>query len=89
MTLEEKQMSNALLKCRFLPGSFDKRFVNQLPNWTDRDMTENGRATLLRLYKKYRGQIPDYKNFADDRADYNAMRENTMNIGFEQGNTID
>lgn len=60
MTLIEKQIAESLLKCRFLPGSFDKRFVNQLPNWTERELTEKGRTTLYRLYEKYRGQIRDY-----------------------------
>ena len=60
MTQIEKHIAERLMKCRFLPGSFDKRFVNQLDNWTDRDMTTAGRTTLFRLYEKYRGQIPDY-----------------------------
>lgn len=60
MTNAEKIISVALSKCRFLPGSFDKRFVNQLPNWQEREMTKSGRTTLYRLYEKYRKQIPDY-----------------------------
>jgi hypothetical protein len=60
MTNAEKTIAEALGKCRFLPGSFDKRFVNQLPNWIDREMTKAGRTTLYRLYEKYRKQIPDY-----------------------------
>jgi len=60
MTPIEKQIAADLSRCRFLPGSFDKKFVKQLPNWVDRDMTKAGRTTLYRLYEKYRGQIPDY-----------------------------
>lgn len=57
MTSEEIKMANALLKCTFLPASFDKKFVKQLPNWKERDMTPEGKALLEKLYYKYRKQI--------------------------------
>lgn len=57
MTSEEIKMANALLKCRLLPASFDKKFVKQLPNWKERDMTPEGKAMLEKLYYKYRKQI--------------------------------
>jgi predicted nucleic acid binding AN1-type Zn finger protein len=33
--------------------------------------------------------FPRLKNFTNERADYSAMKENKMDIGREQGNTID
>jgi len=61
MTATEIKVANALLQCTFLPGSFDKRFVKQLPNWQDREMTEKGRAMMLKLFQKYRRQIRNYE----------------------------
>lgn len=60
MTQGEKYAAEALSNCSFLPGSFDKKFVRQITNWHDRDMTDNGRETLKRLLMKYRRQIPEY-----------------------------
>jgi hypothetical protein len=60
MTTVEKKITASLQRCSFLPGSFDKRFVNQLDNWTDREMTAKGRETLFKLYVKYRRQIKDF-----------------------------
>lgn len=56
MTKEERKMANALRMCSFIPGSFDKKFVGQLANWEDREMTDKGREFLKKLYKKYRRQ---------------------------------
>jgi len=61
MTTTELRVASALTRCRFLPGSFDKRFVNQLSNWIDRDMTEAGKRKMIELLHKYRRQIPNYK----------------------------
>lgn len=57
MTDEERDMANALLKCTFQPASFDKSWVKQLPNWSDREMTPKGKEMLKKLYYKYRKQI--------------------------------
>lgn len=59
MTTAEKKFADALSNCSFLPGSADKRFVKQLPNWHDRGMTVKGRAHMLKLAVKYRRQIPN------------------------------
>jgi hypothetical protein len=60
MTEIEKHMANGLKFCTFLPGSFDKRFVKQLDNWIDREMTTDGRSMMVKLYHKYRRQISNY-----------------------------
>jgi hypothetical protein len=60
MTEIEKKVANRLMRCTFLPGSFHKRFVKQLKNWADRDMTEKGRALMIDLFHRYRNQIFDY-----------------------------
>jgi hypothetical protein len=46
MTELERQIAWSLRRCTFLPGSFDKRFVKQLPNWQEKEMTEKGRAMI-------------------------------------------
>lgn len=61
MTNNELQIANALSKCSFLPGTFDKRFVKQLPNWQEKELTVKGRAMLIKLMVKYRRQIPNYE----------------------------
>lgn len=65
MTLEEKILANELMKCSFLPGSFDKKFVKQLPNWYSKPMTQKGKKTLVDLFHKYKRQISDYKSLCD------------------------
>lgn len=37
----------------------DKVFINQLKNWHDRTMTNQGRTYLLQLLTKYQSQIPE------------------------------
>jgi hypothetical protein len=66
MTVLEYRIATALQQCRFLPGSFDKRFVNQLTNWTKRDLTVKGRAKLIEMLHKYRRQIPEYSTFVSE-----------------------
>lgn len=61
MTLTERHIAEALSNVTFLPGSFDKRFVKQLPNWLEREMTEKGRARMIAIFHKYRRQIPNYE----------------------------
>lgn len=61
MSLTERNIANALSQVSFLPGSFDKRFVKQLPNWLEREMTEKGRVKMIELLHKYRRQIPNYE----------------------------
>jgi len=51
-------MLAALVRCTFLPASWDKRFVNGM---FDRDITkatDRQRATIVRLVHRYRRQIP-------------------------------
>lgn len=38
----------------------DRVFIAQLPNWYTRDMTESGKAKMLRLLEKFQQRIPDY-----------------------------
>lgn len=67
MTNLERDIAIALGNCSFLPGTFDKRFVKNLPNWYEREMTVKGRAMLIKLMDKYRRQIPEAK--------YNSFKE--------------
>jgi hypothetical protein len=60
MTTIERKIASALISCSFLPGSFDKRFIRQLPNWENREMTEKGREKMIELLHKYRRQIPNH-----------------------------
>ena len=62
MTTIEKMMSDRLQKCSFLPGSWEKKFVNQLSKWEDRQMTSKGRASLIRCFAKYHNQISDFES---------------------------
>lgn len=62
MTAIELKICNRLQFCRFLPATFDKRFVKQLPNWREREMTEKGRSMMIKLFHKYRRQISDYNS---------------------------
>lgn len=48
----------------------DGSFINQLPNWKDRDMTHEGRRMLLRLLQKY---VPDHQQL------YNAVIDEQLN----------
>ena len=61
MTVTERHIARALSMVTFIPGSFDKRFVKQLPNWLEKEMTEKGRAKMIELLHKYRRQIPNYE----------------------------
>lgn len=66
MTDLEKVITAALTQCSFTPGSFDKKFVKQLPNWWTRELTERGRETMIRLLHKYRRQIPEYQDICNE-----------------------
>ena len=58
-TDEDKANIAKLVRCTFLPGSFDKRFArdidSQLANSCE--ITEKQRAYLVKLVHKYRRQI--------------------------------
>lgn len=60
MTQTERDIAYALNRCTFLPGSFDKKFVHQLDKWHDKEMTDKGRAYMMRLLDKYKRQIYNY-----------------------------
>jgi hypothetical protein len=62
MTSTELKIAHALQNCNFLPGSFDKKFSNQLNNWEGRDMTQKGRDKMLEMLYKYRRQIHNYQD---------------------------
>jgi len=63
MTDLQKQVATALKNCSFLPGSFDKRFVRNLD--PDKEMTEKGLNMMLRLFDRYRRQIPNYQGLKE------------------------
>lgn len=60
MTDIEKKCAEALMNCPMLPGSLDKKFVNQLATYNDRDMKHSARDRMHTLLRKYRRHIPDY-----------------------------
>lgn len=51
----ELRMRDALARCTFLPGSFDKRFVRTIAGATA--LTEKQRALFHKLFYRYRRQI--------------------------------
>lgn len=77
MTGEEVKIANSLLRCSFLPGSYDKLFVNQLPNWGERLMTESGRRKMIELFHKYRKQINGYKTLCETLEILNLNEDHT------------
>lgn len=44
-------------------------FIDQLPNWSERPMTEKGQAYLLRLLDRYAHQIPDAADLKQQHLD--------------------
>lgn len=59
MTTDEMQAVMALVRCTFLPGSWDKRFVRALGQHArDTPLSDKQREWLWKLVWKYRRQIP-------------------------------
>lgn len=60
MTPDEHMKSDALLKCTFQPGSYDKRFVRDLRNFLPPEirLSDKQAAFLQVLWHRYRRQIP-------------------------------
>jgi len=58
-TDEDRANIAKLVPCRFLPGSFDKRFARDLDSQlaNSGEITEKQRAYLVKLVHKYRRQI--------------------------------
>ena len=69
MTNIEIVIVNRLQRCRFLPGSFDKRFVNNIAAYNvEHELTENQHKYLFSLVYKYRRQIPKtYEKLKDNK----------------------
>lgn len=63
MTNEETQLADALVRCRFQPASFDKRFARDIAAMAHqqpaKELTENQRRCLMKLVVRYRRQIED------------------------------
>lgn len=60
MTLDEVRMALALGECRFLPGSFDKRFAHGIASRAECDAPtiSAGEASLVRKFVvRYRRQV--------------------------------
>ena len=57
MTEDEKIIARALAGCRFLPGSFDKRFCHDI--FTQTTLTERQAEFIAKMAYRYRGQIGD------------------------------
>ena len=67
MTPEERALARELARCRFIPGSFEKRFARHMATIA-RDASEPakplsaGQARWLRiLHHKFRRQIPEHR----------------------------
>lgn len=62
MTDIEKSIAINLNKCRYMPGSFEKRFARDMAfvaeNNPTIDLTEKQREQLYRQLKRYRKQLP-------------------------------
>lgn len=60
MTLDQLEIIIGLHTCKFLPGSWDKRFVNDLYHKKpDPPLTDTQNEWLFRLLYKYRKQVPN------------------------------
>jgi hypothetical protein len=59
----EKEIAKRLQNVRYLPGSFDKRFVQAMEYAVNSEdgITDKQRETLLNLLYKYRAQVKDYE----------------------------
>ena len=62
MNPNEAKIAAALVRCTFLPASWDKRFARdiaaQAEHRPDMPLTDRQAAHLLRLVHKYRRQLP-------------------------------
>lgn len=61
---EEKQASQALCKCTYLPGSFEKRFARDMDTLSKSpcpEITAKQRTWLWKQVYRYRKQIKDKK----------------------------
>lgn len=56
MTPEQRMAVQYLCQCRFLPGSYEKRFVQNMANRTE-PLSDKQAAFLLKLTWHYRGQL--------------------------------
>jgi len=70
MTKEEQDICLALGRARYLPGSFDKRFANNVSSIArtdpDKELTEKQREWIYRLLFKYRKQLDvTYSRYKD------------------------
>lgn len=62
MTQEQIEISQALFKYTYLPGSFEKRFASSMRAISETnphyELTEKQKGQLYRQLKRYRRQIP-------------------------------
>ena len=56
MTEDQKEIITSLNRCKYFPGSWDKRFVKNIANATT--LTDKQAEWILRLLYKYRKQNP-------------------------------
>lgn len=65
MTTEELTLLSSLQQLRFSPNSFDGRWIKNLGNMTDRNLTETSRVMLISRFKKYKEKMPDYDKLCE------------------------
>lgn len=59
MTIEEIEIINNIYnRVRFIPGSWDKRFIRDLYSGTGKELTPPQSEWLYRILYKYRKQLP-------------------------------
>lgn len=61
MTSRERYAAELLIWCKFVPGSYDKRFAHGIYSigMNNRQITEKQAANLWRMVYRYRRQIKD------------------------------
>lgn len=68
MTPTERSIADRLKQV--IPANFkEDKFIQQLPSWHNRDMTEMGRSYLLRLLDRYTKDIPDAEELKKQHLD--------------------
>lgn len=68
MTQSEKNIAAALANIK--PNDFKEgKFIDQLPSWHGRDMTEKGRDYMLRLLDRHSEFIPEHQELKDAHVD--------------------
>lgn len=70
MTADELELIDSLRCCRFLPGSWEKRFVHDLAGFKQESvLSQRQRESLLSLGHRYRKQLTVIREKKDSSAE--------------------